>query len=202
MSEEKKTLELKSDAKMKTENLKSMLIPSPTKHIIEPEFYAYKLAIENLALSNNVSEFSNKGPIHASIVFGNIFKTAQKSVKIFTGNFSGHISDKPYYLENLRLFLTKNIPICVIFQHTPNDKSLTLSLLKEFPKNNISLWELNNHKEIFNYHFTTADRRMYRIETSPTDFEAECSFNDPSTAEALEDIFAKLLMHSDPYENS
>lgn len=202
MIEETKVLESTSDAAMNIPNLKSVPIPNSSQHTIQPEFNAYKLAIENLALSNNSTEFSNKGPIHASIVFGNIFKTAKKNVKIFTGNFSGQISDKPYYLENLRLLLTKNIPICVIFQHEPNDKSLTLSLLKEFPKNNISLWKLNSHKEILNYHFTTADSRMYRIETSPSDFEAECSFNDPATAEALEGIFSKLLMFSDPYLNS
>lgn len=155
---------------------------------------AYQLAIENLAATRNTAKFDNKGSIHASIVFGNMFKTAETDVKIYTGSLSGEVSDLKYYQDNMKSLLQRDIPVSIIFQNEPNWNSCTLSLFKEYPKNNISLWRLNDASNgFFPNHFAIADKRMYRFETSTENFMATCSFNNPLVAEKLDTVFTYML---------
>jgi len=171
------------------------------KYIASIGTEGYKIAVENLAAINSPTEFTNIGPEHAAIVFGNIFKTAKDYVKIYTGNFSGDISNKDYYLNNLKSLLRRHIPISIIFQNDPNEHSLALAALEEFSNSkNISLRKLIKFQDVFQNHFTIADNRMYRMETSVTNYEAECSFNGPDTVNTLDKVFSYLIAFSEVYQ--
>ena len=159
------------------------------------DYEAYQLAIENLALLKDQYVFENSGPVHAAIVMGNIFRTAKKGIKVYAGDFNGRVSDNPYYLEWLEVYLTKNLPLTVIFENEPNAKSKALSIIRKHQKdrfNNSIIIKKLQKKAPFPEHFTIADGRMFRIETSTSNFKAVCSFNNSEIVNSFEERFKGL----------
>jgi len=202
MIEETKVFESTSDATMNKLNLKSIPIPNSSQHIIQPEFYAYKIAIENLAKNNSQSTFGNSGPEHAAIVMGNIFKNATKHIKLFAKDFNGAVSDNPYYLESLKLYLETEKPLTIIFEDEPNPNSKALALIRSFNSNRVAIRKIKNGVKLKKEdNFAISDDRMFRLEYSKDDYKAVCSYNNPDFVRILEDIYTDLINQSKVYQN-
>lgn len=163
-----------------------------------PEHEAYKVAIENLARFKDTSIFNNSAPEHAAIVLGNIFQNATRHVKIFAGNFNGAVSNNQYYLDSLKQYLDRKLPVSIIFEKEPNPNSLALALLKEYKNTNrISIRKISEGKTlIHNKHFTIADGRMFRLETCSENYQAQCSFNNPDVTNVLDSEFSALTNYA------
>lgn len=158
---------------------------------------AYRVAIENLARNFSTKVFGNASASHAAIVMGNIFKTSNKAIKIFSGNFNGAISDNPYYLDGLKSFLDKGRELDIIFENEPNRDSKALGLIKASNNCNISIKKLNKTAKVSSLeHFIIGDGKMFRLETSKENYEAICSFNNPDSVKKLEAIYARLQLQS------
>jgi len=164
------------------------------------DFEVYKAAIENLATSKSSYVFENGGAVHGAIVMGNIFKSASDNVKIFCGDFNGDVSDNPYYLNSLKCYLNKKRPLTVIFENEPNSNSKALKLIKESECLDLVTINRLNSKidDLIDVHFTIADGRMFRIETSKNNYKAVCSFNSPEIVSTFEKRFQELSNLSVP----
>ncbi len=159
------------------------------------EIQAYKVAIENLATGRDKSIFTNSGPDHAAIVLANIFRTAKKYIKIYTGRFDKCVSNNEYYMASLKEFLGRDIPLSIIFESDPDLDSSALKLILSTHKQNdkISLKKLipsYSPMGEFN-HFIIADDMMFRAEKI-NDYSAIGSFNDSKLAKNLNTRFESL----------
>lgn len=167
----------------------------------------YKKSIAFLASEKLNLEFNNKDQFHATAVMSEIFKTAQSSIRIFAGSFSGEVSNDELYVESLRNAIdTKAINIEVIFENKPNANSRCLAVLKELKANgkNVQLYVLKadylekvkTKYKIELAHFTIGDDQMFRYETDKINFRAFCNFDDKTKASALTKNFAILKLNS------
>lgn len=154
-------------------------------------------------------EFNNKDEFHAAIVMSAIFKTAKKTISIFTGKFSGEISNNPYYREQLEIAAKnpeKNIE--VIFEETPNKDSLCLQMLRKLKSEgrNVAMYLLNGEyrnkltgTNILN-HFIVGDDHMFRYETDKNHFKAYCNFDDKKIVQLLNNNFSIFRLNSVDYK--
>lgn len=166
----------------------------------EDSLDAYKASIEKMASLKSETVFSNEGPVHASIVLGNIFMHSNEEVYMFAGNFNGEVSNQDYYLKSLKNFLSKkNVKINLVLESEPdflNSKAIgTLLEKKKEDEGKVQVKVLNNN--IINkidFHFALGDSRMFRIETDVKTYKAICSFNDTQTVEKLKNYFDHVLI--------
>src|ERR1700733_3711796 len=100
--------------------------------LLSKEHSSYTIAIENLASAKAFSVFEISNPIHVAIVLGNILMKTSTSLRIFAGSLSGDISSNKYYLESLKIFLNKRIPLTIILDDTPDLNSIAYSLIKTY----------------------------------------------------------------------
>jgi hypothetical protein len=168
----------------------------------------YKKSIEFLSSDKSNLEFNNKDHFHAALVMSQIFKTVKYSLKIFTGRFSGEISDNPVYFTQLKEAIkTKNINIEVVFEEDPNKDSLCLKTLRELKnegkKVSLSVLNKNYLKDIWKNsltlgHFVLGDDHMFRYETDKKKFKAFCNFDDKKSVSQLATNFSILRLNSTP----
>lgn len=169
----------------------------------------YAKSVDMLSTGELNLEFNNKDEFHAAIVMSAIFKTAKKTINIFTGKFSGEISNNPYYLKQLEeaaINPQKNIE--VIFEETPNKDSLCLKMLRKLKNEgkNVTMYLLNSEyrnklakTNILN-HFIVGDDHMFRYETDKIYFKAYCNFDDKKIVQALSTNFSIFRLNSADYK--
>ena len=103
----------------------------PGAHRIDlPSDSAYILAIENLANTSADSVFEASKPANIAVVLGNVFRKANKSVKIYAGSLAGEIPASSYYLESLELFLSRRLPMTIILDNYPDSRSPAVELIE------------------------------------------------------------------------
>lgn len=159
--------------------------------------------VEGLAKCQKDQVFFNSGPEHAAIVFSQMFKTAQKDLKIFAGDLSGEISNRDIYLKYLEFFLNKpDTKVEILLQSQEYvGKSFVFMVLNKF-RNKVHLKvspvevQLKSQPES-EIHFTVADNRMLRIEVDTNKYIAECNFNNPEKAGKLTWLFNNLFNSED-----
>lgn len=164
---------------------------------------AYIKAVDHYAKNRVDAEFTNKGPDHAAIVASRIFEYAEKSVKIFTGEFKSTVADNPKYIQALKRFVNSNKPLYVVLEKEPLDENIsnalkfviesskdpTLNVHYKIATNDFFENVRNSFKSHNLYHFMLGDDRTYRIEIEPNDFKAICNFNDEKIARRLSHTF-------------
>lgn len=166
----------------------------------------YIKSVELLSADGLNLEFNNKDQFHAAIVMSAIFEKAEKNIKVFTGSFSGDISDNPKYLNSLKSAIgEKNINIEVIFEQEPNNDSECLRMLRTLKSEGrkVSMHKLKDSyrnklgsNATFLNHFTIGDDRMFRYETEKTHFKAFCNFDDKSIVTVLSNNFSIFRLNS------
>ena len=165
----------------------------------------YFKSVEILSEKGLNLEFNNKDQFHAVIVMSHIYKTAKERVRIFAGEFSGHVSDSPMYRRELSSTVSRGVALEVVFEKQPNEQSLCLKELLRLKKEgrDISICVV---KEEFRAqlhalglsHFTVGDDKMFRYETDKSLFRAICNFDDKKTAATLNKNFDVLKLNAAP----
>tara|TARA_R110002020_G_scaffold11155_2_gene42308 strand:+ start:361 stop:855 length:495 start_codon:yes stop_codon:yes gene_type:complete len=155
--------------------------------------------VETLRLGINgtpsTKEFPNKGPQHASIVLSNIFEIATKEINMLTGNLDATVIKKDF-MTALTSFLGKeNTVLNIIFTDGTLMNKDIVEQLKKFE--NVNMFNAPNDMNSKylsgeNFHFTVADKSMFRFETDTDKFKAWCSFNSPNKATSLNNLFEKI----------
>lgn len=165
----------------------------------------YEIAIQNLAENGDCEVFENSSAAHGEIVLANIFKFANKSIRMFSGEFGGEICDQPKYQSALKEFLDKkDSTFEIIFEKDPNKSSKAFNILLNYKKSkkNVSIWRLNSSSENKpKHHFAIGDSNMFRIETDVTNYSALCSFNQPKIVNNLQNKFETYLKDSIVYND-
>ncbi|MET0636679.1 MAG: hypothetical protein ABWZ25_11685 [Chitinophagaceae bacterium] len=169
-----------------------------------------------LAYNDEDKVFYNSGPFHAAAVMGTMFNNAKYNVQVFSGGFTGEVSDKEIYLSGLKGFLDRpGVKLDVIIQDKSRiKKGRIFQIFREYPSK-VTLHftdakmryspssddDINPSPEQF-LHFCIADQKMYRLETDIKNYRAECNFNDPNMAGILKNIFQQALSHNSTEEIS
>ncbi len=171
--------------------------------INSPEWSAYRSSIEVLAKTKSKKEFLNSGAVNAVSVLATIVRHANEEILIYSGNNKRGVTDSDEYVYEIEQFLAKKSGQVKVFLENglkEENNFPVYQVLKEYrDKHNDSRVEIKDATKVFkedvinvfdsNYHFTVADKRMFRVETGPVIFKAICSFNSTSTAKALRIFF-------------
>lgn len=172
------------------------------KNQFRKEIIIYTDTLNNLSNSKSDPLFSNSSPIHASIVFANIFRTAENYVNIFTQNLDARIFGK-YCLGYLEDFLSIGGVLSVVVCEAPNKESPVLKLIEKYhrktPQNisigiatSISIEKIKYLNNGILCNFCFADDRMYRKEFDVNRCLALGSFNRPEEVKELKNYFSVL----------
>lgn len=159
--------------------------------------------VEYLSVNEIDEPFFNSGPFHAAIVMSRIFKSS-KDIKIFSGGFTGEVSNNPMYLSELKNFLSKptNKLSVIIEDYENNKNNKVYEIFKQFRNlnNNIEIYHTNVKISIYDngdegkaIHFTIGDENKIRIETNTSDFTAQANFNSQTSVSPFLKLFNDLL---------
>lgn len=171
----------------------------------------YRKFVEDLARLKINKEFLNADTSHALIVFGNLFKYAEKEISIFAGCLCGesedYLANQNEYLQELSSFIERGGKLSILLNNYVAEKAANSRLMRRIAyyqtqdqyKDNIQLKQTNSRfrltkessdKEI---HFTVADEKAYRIELDIEKKVASCNFNNPSTATNIKEAFTTIF---------
>jgi hypothetical protein len=136
-----------------------------------------------------------------------MLRTTEKEFFSFSGKFDGEVSDQENLLYQLRLYVNSGKPFNLLLEELPatDEQSEALIMLLEHEKNNDNVTVriaspkfIEYIKSIFNgkvLHFSSSDKRAYRIETNTEAFQAVCNFNGTTIAEPLRDIIQNEILN-------
>lgn len=162
----------------------------------------YAQAVAELATNKKSNLMHNEGNEHALIIFSNIFKTAEKYVKIVAKDLLNYeVANRCDYIDSLKGFLSRKGTRLEIllsnFDRTAARQTPLFSMLAEsaaYKENRISIKSLGGRtfhtKEGDEIHFCIADDRMFRLETDVKARKALCNFNDVDQVRELNDKYA------------
>ena len=160
----------------------------------------YKAYINQLASSKSTDSFVNSGADHASVVLSTLFKHANKTVYLFSGNLNGAVSDDKEYRNELLKFLTRGGELKILLESYNEDLepkifkilrlAKNLGFKVQIKKHRATMHDSNSNKKI---HFAVSDTNAYRLENDTVKYLATGSFNDSENAEYLIKIFDKIF---------
>ncbi len=162
------------------EDLKNLL--GTDEQILE-----FAAIVEKYAEDRNDGIYSNSGPVHASIVLGNIFKNTTKSIFAFVEDLNGTVTNHPYCKENFdRMLSNQEIEINYILRNNPfNDKKIDKTVINKLierarlnPKKTKLYLLKDSDKDIYSDNFTLSDESAYRYENDTKNYIAFFSFKD------------------------
>ncbi|WP_350456306.1 hypothetical protein [Macellibacteroides fermentans] len=147
---------------------------------------------------NNV--FVSSDDEQAITVLSNIFKNADKEVRILAGSLCSKIANDPEYISSLSDFIERNGKVMILLNKFNENEAISSNLYKRLSyyssiKKNIVLKSTDAHAYMSNdtykkeVHFTIADNNAYRIEFDIENKIAECNFNDSVVVEKLKTIY-------------
>lgn len=185
------------------ENIKNNMRNLQHSFLINPQnnmnlsFDDYISYVTSLARGQSTLQFHNKGIGHAKIVFSNIFDQSKKEIFWYTGCLDKKVVDNSL-MVNLLDFIQQGGKLNVKIEDKDERTHEKLYSILEFYSlklpNQVKLSKAN-HKAIIDdkeVHFLVGDNKMYRLETSKDNFEADCCFNDSEVAESLIQTFNTL----------
>lgn len=168
----------------------------------------YRKAVEYYASNHLDYLFHNKGPEHAKIIFENIFKTAEKHIRIAANNlWNSDVVNTEEYINAIDLFLNKkDAKLDIILTSEPDWKEVKEKENPNFYRfifnhqaftdgrveircGNGRSFKLNIKGTTKAVHFCTADGCMYRLEDDIDNRSAICNFKDTKSADVLEKAF-------------
>ena len=161
------------------------------------ELTQYENWIKDLAASDSSTLVFNDGQEHAAILFGTIFRTAQKRICIYCDNMCGIVTGTTDYYNALAECKKRGVKVNVLLNSLDADVSKQ-PVFNLIDKNEVKLVpadkcgyiqsKLNN----LNVHFTVADGKIYRIEYDIEKFKAIASFNDEKMGDTLTKVFDEV----------
>jgi hypothetical protein len=164
------------------------------KHTNMGDYFEF---VDNLAKKREDKLFLNSGPIHAAIVMSRIFEYSCSKVSIFSGGFTGEVSNDSTYLKSLESFLERDgTQLSVIVEdYESNKHSRVYNYFKEY-NSKVELYQTSckvrikkngpDNAPVFqDIHFTVGDDKMIRLETNPANFSAQVNFNTAKAKDYL-----------------
>ena len=167
----------------------------------------YRRTVEAYAARHENYLFHNEGNEHALIIFENIFKNANDTIRIAANNLcNSEVVDRKEYIEPLIEFLDNGGTLKILLKDTPNPNNEEFKSVnclyralfnhEAYKKGAISIKTGNGkcfhdteHKEI---HFCTADGHMYRLENDIVERKAICNFGDEVKTKELDTLFDRV----------
>lgn len=169
-----------------------------TKFILE----RYSDYLNRLIAQNSNEIFSNAGKSHASILMATLFNHTQSEVRMFCEGFKPDLITTFPYINALKNYLEDNGHKLKVLVETDQYKdSASFNLLIEGRRkrgdDSIIYKKITQEKKkkIFetlkseHCNFSVFDGRMFRLETSPENYQAIGSFNFPERCVKLIELF-------------
>lgn len=166
------------------------------------ELEKYREAIEQYAKERKNSLILNGGNEHALIILENIFKNAEKKIRIAAEQlYNDEVVNTPRYIDSMRNFLNRdNTELCIIIAQKPpkgvckKEKSFYNMLYKHsaYKENRIKIKaeiRFKDKKSQNFVNFCTGDDSMYRYEYSVEERKALVNFNDEKRTKDLNSSF-------------
>lgn len=168
----------------------------------------YRRTVEAYASRHENYLFHNEGNEHALIIFENIFRNANDTIRIAANNLCNpEVVDRKEYVEPLIKFLDNGGTLKILLKVAPNPSSEELKKgnclyralfnHEAYKKGAIQIksgegkcFHDSEHKEI---HFCTADGHMYRIENDIVERKAICNFGDEVKTKEIDDLFDRVF---------
>jgi hypothetical protein len=165
------------------------------------EFEDYKKAVTSYARDRKSFTFNNKGASHASVVIGNLLRTAKKEIKIYSGSLNSEIYDLPEVFNELEKILESSIEVVVIVDSLRGvEESNALQLVREEANRFENVTFIVDQNEILATkegeeelsHFIVADKEAFRLEENAQEYKAVCDFNNKEVSGILLNVFSNL----------
>ena len=140
----------------------------------------------------------NRSIGHASIIFENIFRKAQKLVEILTGELRADVFGTPKAIAETVDYLQRNkdAKIHILSENVidTNVHPLFAELRRLGLLNRIELRQVPAEvQRTYPYHFAVADSLSYRFEKSRLQLEAVVQFGEPGVGQQLHTRFIDLV---------
>jgi len=150
----------------------------------------YENSVRILADNRIGDVLLNKGEDHAKIIFYNLFRIAESTVRIFAVDLSGDVPNSDEYTTQLREFLKRKGRAHILLEQTPDITKSVFGILCEFA-DQVSIKTTTLRPKIGDgeINFCAADDFAYRIETDKVKCEAHVSFNDKKQTSELKRVF-------------
>jgi hypothetical protein len=145
------------------------------------------------------SRFSNKGNDHAAIVVEHLFRTAENTIRIYSGCIAADFYVKDSLKTAVKEFLDKEEARLLIITENAADAA-TKDYLDQFG-DRVSIKSLEDNtgaQKALGKHFMVADGRAYRLETDDANREAVVNFNEPGIAGVLTAMFERAAVQAVP----
>lgn len=164
----------------------------------------YKFFVSNLADNSINRIFLNSDKEHALVVLANLFRHANKEIRIFAANLCENIGDEPEYIEAISEFIEREGHVRILLNKYNEDLLKKSNLFKRLAyyvyygsdvivKTTSIRPFLSKDPEKKEVHFTVMDETGYRIETDIENRTAECNFNSPVMAKGMVNFFDKIF---------
>lgn len=162
---------------------------------------SYAELVVGLARDKVSRRFTNSGPEHAQVVFENLFRTSELSVKLFTGDLDSFFAEQ-LVVDAAKGFLARDsaAKVEIMFRDQQfADKAATSAFLTALPGGQVEVHvaKPNAFAPMFQGNdFVVSDNRAYRFETDDAQASAVVNFNEPDIAITLSDVFDEAVSKS------
>lgn len=168
----------------------------------------YRRIVEAYAARHENYLFHNEGNEHALIIFENIFKNANDTIRIAANNLcNSEVVDRKEYVEPLIRFLDNGGTLKILLKDAPDAANeefnspccLYRALFNHDAYKNGAIQIKSGGGKCFHdakqneIHFCTADGHMYRIENNIVERKAICNFGDEVKTKELDDLFDRIF---------
>lgn len=164
----------------------------------------YREYVRQLADTKTNKMFINSDDEHAIEVFINLFRNAQKELRIFAACLCNPVTNDPGYIKEISNFIDRDGKLFILLNDFKKEKALEQNIMRRLAYYqsigmpiHIKATEAKPYfesdpqrKEI---HFTIADNSGYRIETDIEKRTAKVNFNDEYLAQSYSDFFDKIF---------
>ncbi len=163
-----------------------------------PEEKQISWAFKSLADENAESQFQNRGYKNIARTIWNIFRTSEKTVKIFTHSLNNKVTEQDEYCDNLFFFLVKGGNVKIIYNKKDENNSRFMEILKRF-STQITLYKIDPKKiNICEENFTIGDTSKYCCEANNEEEIFSWSFNTPDIVKLFNKHFQEYLSNATP----
>jgi hypothetical protein len=165
----------------------------------------YRKAVEFLAKNRVDDLIFNSGNEHAQIIFQNIFKNCDGTIRLLAGNLQNEVTKSAPYLDALRYFLQRDgskleVMLDGFDRFNKHGDVDVFKVMYEY-KDKVAIKSTSTKfyvtkmteggtEEKIPVHFCTGDT-MYRLEIDTLNRTARCNFNDSSFVKDLNTLFNK-----------
>lgn len=165
------------------------------------EIKAYRDHIKRLASERNGETVFNGSADHAAVIMESLFSSAQKCVRILTGDLNAKVYGATPVVQRARQFLgheDHKIQIIVEDLNVSGSHPLVEELADE---DGFEMYQLDaDVAQRVSFHFSTADDDCFRFEREKNSHAAIAAFGDADTTQHLNSVFDDLLELSAPVD--